>query len=281
MIFDADPVSTPTTRQEALVVVGTWVSALSAVAAGLAHSLGVLQPPEVWSGTDAWDRWASRHEPGELVAAIVTPVALVLVCALTVVTVGAGAAVAVATRRGKLPSSSDQWPAAVTAFIATVSLLSGGPAAASTGSGASAGDDVATRPVVELVRSPATTVSTTATTALATTTTSLVSTPTSVATPAPAPTTSGTAPPAALPTPEQASPATVPWRSDLLTTPTYEVRPGDNLWRIAERQVAVQPDQGPTARYWLRLIDANRSQFVEPGNPSLILPGQILDLPGQ
>ena len=43
----------------------------------------------------------------------------------------------------------------------------------------------------------------------------------------------------------------------------------------------MQPDQGPTVRYWLRLIDANSSRFVEPGNPSLILPGQILDLPGQ
>jgi hypothetical protein len=280
MIFDADPVSTPTTRQEALVVVSTWVSALSAVAAGLAHSLGVLQPPEVWSGTDAWDRWASRHEPDELVAAVVTPVALLLVCTLAVVTVGAGAAVAVATRRGKLPASSDQWPAAVTAFIATVSLLSGGPAAASTGSGASAGDDVATRPVVELVRSPAATSSTT-TTALAMTTTSLESTPTSVATPAPTPTTPDTAPPAAVPTPEQADPAAVPGQPDPSTTPTVEVRPGDNLWRIAERQVTAAPQRGPILRYWLRLIDANASRLVEPGNPSLIHPGQILDLPGE
>jgi len=280
MIFDADPVSTPTTRQEALVVVSTWVSALSAVAAGLAHSLGVLQPPEVWSGTDAWDRWASRHEPDELVAAVVTPVALLLVCTLAVVTVGAGAAVAVATRRGKLPASSDQWPAAVTAFIATVSLLSGGPAAASTGSGASAGDDVATRPVVELVRSPAATGSTT-TTALAMTTTSLESTPTSVATPAPTPTTPDTAPPAAVPTPEQADPAAVPGQPDPSTTPTVEVRPGDNLWRIAERQVTAAPQRGPILRYWLRLIDANASRLVEPGNPSLIHPGQILDLPGE
>jgi hypothetical protein len=281
MIFDADPVASPTTRQEALVVMGAWVSALSAVAAGLAHSLGVLQPPEVWSGTDAWDRWASRHEPDELVAAIVTPVALVLVCTLAVVTVGAGAAVAVATRRGKLPASSDQWPAVVTAFIATVSLLSGGPAAASTGSGASAGDDVATRPVVELVRRPATTVSTTTTTAQATTTTSLESTPTSVATPAPTPTTPDTAPPAAVPTPEQADPATVPGQPDPSTTPTVKVRPGDNLWRIAERQVTAAPQRGPILRYWLRLIDANASRLVEPGNPSLIHPGQILDLPGE
>jgi len=62
---------------------------------------------------------------------------------------------------------------------------------------------------------------------------------------------------------------------------TVVVRQGDNLWRIADQQVAAQPDLGPTVRYWRRLIDANSSRFVEPGNPSLILPGQLLELPRQ
>lgn len=280
MIFDADAVSIPTTRREALVVVSTWVSALSAVAAGLAHSRGVLQPPEVWSGTDEWERWASQHDAGALVAAAVTPVALVVVCTLAVVTAGAGVAVAVATRRGTLPAISDQWPAAVAAFVATVSLLSGGPASASTGSGASAGDDVARRPVVELVGGPVATASTTTT--ASPTTTSLGSTSTTVAVTAP-PSTGAAAPPdapAAAPLPNQTT-TNEPPQPDPATAATVEVRRGDNLWRIAERQVAADPQRGPTLRYWLRLIDANRSRFVEPGNPSLILPGQVLDLPGE
>jgi nucleoid-associated protein YgaU len=50
--------------------------------------------------------------------------------------------------------------------------------------------------------------------------------------------------------------------------------------------VAAGPDQ-PTpperevARYWRRLVEANRDRLVDPGNPDLLRPGQTLTLPGR
>ena len=278
MTLDAEPTDEPTTRRQALTLLGTWASALGVVAFGLVLTLRELRPPQVWSGTSAWDEWASRHEPDDLVAAATAPVALLLVCVLAAVTLGAGVAVALATRRGRTVRCSSRWPQSVASFVAAVTLLSGGSAAASTGSGASAGGRVADRPLVELVEdaeptstvppAPATsppTTSTTTSTATSTTTSTTVASPT--------PTTSPPEPRSA----QQVLPAAAAPPS---ASATVEVHRGDNLWLIAERQVAADPRRGPTLRYWLQLIDTNRSRFVEPGNPSLILPGQVLELPG-
>lgn len=63
----------------------------------------------------------------------------------------------------------------------------------------------------------------------------------------------------------------------------YEVAEGDNFWSIAESTLEAETG-GPVSDaeihgYWLELIDANVDQLVEPGNPDLILPGQVLDVP--
>lgn len=63
----------------------------------------------------------------------------------------------------------------------------------------------------------------------------------------------------------------------------WVVEPGDSLWSIAEE--VVTPVDGPTptdrtvARYWQRLVAANRANLVDPDNPDLLVPGQRLDLP--
>lgn len=58
---------------------------------------------------------------------------------------------------------------------------------------------------------------------------------------------------------------------------TYVVRPGDSLWRIAQRQVGGTSD-GDIPGYWRRLVAVNRHRLAS-GNPDLIYPGEELVLP--
>ena len=65
---------------------------------------------------------------------------------------------------------------------------------------------------------------------------------------------------------------------------TVIVEPGDSLWSIAEEVLAgerdgAQPDDATAAQYWRRLVDANRANLVDPANPDLIFPGQVVTLP--
>ena len=81
------------------------------------------------------------------------------------------------------------------------------------------------------------------------------------------------------PAPQSDSPPAVP------SPGTYVVRPGDNLWTIAEQHVASTTGQlvhdlnpGEVRSYWLRVVDAN-NDLIRSGNPDLILPTEQLDLP--
>jgi nucleoid-associated protein YgaU len=38
-------------------------------------------------------------------------------------------------------------------------------------------------------------------------------------------------------------------------------------------------DEGQVAVYWRSLIEANRAALLVPGDPNLIVPGQLLSLP--
>ncbi|MBK5224889.1 MAG: LysM peptidoglycan-binding domain-containing protein, partial [Acidimicrobiia bacterium] len=62
------------------------------------------------------------------------------------------------------------------------------------------------------------------------------------------------------------------------------VAPGDQLWGIAEDEMASRLDRAPSATkiapFWRDLIDANRSRLVDPNNPSLVHPGQTIAIPG-
>lgn len=64
---------------------------------------------------------------------------------------------------------------------------------------------------------------------------------------------------------------------------TVTVRRGDHMWSLAEQhlgRVLGRTDLGDheVARYWVAVIDANRST-IRSGNPDLIYPGEVLTLP--
>ncbi len=62
---------------------------------------------------------------------------------------------------------------------------------------------------------------------------------------------------------------------------TYVVREGDNLWVIAQRELARrrQPtSDADVARYWAYVIRANRAN-LRSGNPNLIFVGEAIHLP--
>ncbi len=57
---------------------------------------------------------------------------------------------------------------------------------------------------------------------------------------------------------------------------------GDHLWAIAGKRLTEvrgqTPDEGEHARYWVRLVDANRGR-IRSGDPDLIFPGEVIELP--
>ena len=63
----------------------------------------------------------------------------------------------------------------------------------------------------------------------------------------------------------------------------WTVEPGDHFWSIAERVVAARgndpPTERETRRYWLELIEANRSKLPDPSNPDLLPVAIQLDVP--
>jgi LysM domain len=80
-------------------------------------------------------------------------------------------------------------------------------------------------------------------------------------------------PPPAPPTPEPARAA---------TPASWTVEAGDSFWSIAEETVAPagdEPHDRQVIGYWRRLVEANRSRLLDPGNPDLLVPGQELLLP--
>jgi len=94
----------------------------------------------------------------------------------------------------------------------------------------------------------------------------------------------GHATPAPPTTPVPAAGATPSTPSVHLPSPaTWVVSPGDNLWSVAESNLARawgrRPTDSEVDRYWLRLIEANRSRLADPGNPDLIFVGQVFELP--
>ncbi|HYZ99969.1 MAG TPA: LysM peptidoglycan-binding domain-containing protein, partial [Acidimicrobiales bacterium] len=56
------------------------------------------------------------------------------------------------------------------------------------------------------------------------------------------------------------------------------VMPGDDFWKLAERQLAERwgrpPSNDEIAPYWRQLVEINRPRLAPPGDPDLIYPGQ-------
>ena len=61
------------------------------------------------------------------------------------------------------------------------------------------------------------------------------------------------------------------------------VEPGDNLWDMSEDRLADdlhrEPTDPETEPYWRDVMTANHDRLINPANPSLIHPGQVLVLP--
>ena len=68
-----------------------------------------------------------------------------------------------------------------------------------------------------------------------------------------------------------------------MVTPTWTVRPGDNLWSIAASTLRSFLDRDPTDReistYWMRVIELNRATLPIPSDPDLIFAGSQVRLP--
>ena len=104
--------------------------------------------------------------------------------------------------------------------------------------------------------------------------------------PAPSSTTVAPAPVATLPvSPPPRAAAVAPPASTSTSSTTVVVAPGDSLWELAARQLAVatgrarvdvgDADVGP---YWVAVCDENRATLAS-GDPGLIFPGEVVTLP--
>lgn len=82
-------------------------------------------------------------------------------------------------------------------------------------------------------------------------------------------TTDGTAPPSEVP-------AIVP-------AGTVDVSAGDSFWVLAEETLASAWGRPPTDveidPYWRVFVDANRHRLIDPADPDLLVPGQVLEIP--
>jgi nucleoid-associated protein YgaU len=80
-----------------------------------------------------------------------------------------------------------------------------------------------------------------------------------------------------------ARPAPTPDRSTAAAFPSsWTVAAGDSFWLIAAQTVSPakgEPSDDEVLGYWRRLVEANTSLLLDPGNPDLLVPGQELLLP--
>lgn len=64
---------------------------------------------------------------------------------------------------------------------------------------------------------------------------------------------------------------------------TWVIEPGEHLWGIAETHLADRWGRPPTTpeitRYWRTVIDHNRTRLLNPADPDLVVPHQIIELP--
>ncbi len=67
------------------------------------------------------------------------------------------------------------------------------------------------------------------------------------------------------------------------TAGRWAVVPGDHLWAVAETTLARawgrSPSDAEVDPYWRAVVEANRAHLLDPANPDLVRPGQILTVP--
>ncbi len=77
--------------------------------------------------------------------------------------------------------------------------------------------------------------------------------------------------------------APAPSAAPLPDSGAWTVRPGDHFWRVAEGVLTSvwhrSPSDRETTPYWRQMVETNRSRLVDPTNPDLLIPGQVIELP--
>ena len=62
------------------------------------------------------------------------------------------------------------------------------------------------------------------------------------------------------------------------STDTVTVAPGDHFWKISQRRLHDLETDAAVGPYWRRVVEANLDN-IRSGDPDLIYPGEIVELP--
>ncbi len=269
------PTRGPIRREAATLGAAGLVAAFSGLAV---YAVGrkVLAPPDL-AEPGTWERWFVKVGPVVAVFSVgrVLLLALSALWALTAVSLacaslgGPGKRVALLLvgllHRLRLPGGAKMLALTVGLSVSAASLGACGAAGSPSYIGSPA--PVLVNPAggpASPVPSPASTV----------TSPSSRAAPTRSSASAPVPRPANQANPVAPP----ATPTPAPTTGGL-----WVVRPGDDLWSIAAQTMQLrlgrQPDRAEIASYWLAMIAANRNRLPHPDDPSLLYPGDLIELP--
>lgn len=61
-------------------------------------------------------------------------------------------------------------------------------------------------------------------------------------------------------------------------TDTVTVAPGDHFWKISARRLAEIELEAPVGPYWRKVVEVNLDN-IRSGDPDLIYPGEVVELP--
>jgi nucleoid-associated protein YgaU len=83
--------------------------------------------------------------------------------------------------------------------------------------------------------------------------------------------------------PPAPAPAPAPSPPPVPAVATITLAPGDHLWSVAARTLAMAwgrvPAELEVAPYWRLLVELNRARLPNPADPDLVFPGDVLQLP--
>jgi hypothetical protein len=238
-----------------------WVAALAGAAVALeASGGGALAPPPL-TAPGGWGAWLDGREPVAAALAIVRLAGLGLLWYLAVATL-VGVVLRLA-RAGRLVAVADRLTVPplrrLLAGSLTAGLLASGPGALALAAPALRG-----QPAAASQPGPTTT-----------TTRMTDGPPATITMHALAPAGEAQAAPPVVPTTGPPPVVAAPDR--------WTVQPGQCLWTIAEAVLRGAWGRPPTdaeiVPYWHRLIDANRHVLAHAGDPDLIFPGQVFEVP--
>jgi LysM domain len=244
--------------------------ALAAVSALALHAMGSgdLAAPPVHSWL-ALDGWYERLGPATALVAVVRLVTvgasawLAIAAALQLVALTCGGA----SLRGLADAMSPHFLRSLACGAASLSVTAGLAMPAAAGP--------PENPAGTAVMVPLDVTPTTSTLPPQPPPTTTMLAPTTTAGPTATTTTAPIGPPAAQTAPPAPAAPAVPARPNVPAADEVVVAPGDSFWSIAVDEA----DGRQVTTYWRAMIEANRDRLVDPSNPDLLYPDQVLRLP--